>query len=321
MRHFALLSALLLQGCGAQAGNYLIEPAGDFIAPTATATPTKKEARALPRLTPTATPQKLLLAPFRDKRRLPTIYQGRIDYDKVSVDPSGRTTLAKSWQELRDGDLSYLWHRSLARSLAAAGYNVSAAAEPMDDAAALEAAKSAGAQFVLQGEINRMIIDKRGADSFLGTNLSGTDYNFKSKTTLRLRRVVDGSKAVETPVAFEHSFHNKTMLGASDRDTFPIYFIQGLPLAGREVADSSPLREAVGLPTCTPTPTDTPTPDPKKVTPQPTATAGPQGPTPTPTPDTEPYWYNPHTGKRVDPKWNFDPADGTPKKEFILKSR
>jgi hypothetical protein len=40
---------------------------------------------------------------------------------------------------------------------------------------------------------------------------------------------------------------------------------------------------------------------------------------PTATPDEGPYWINPKTGKKVDPNWNFDPADGTPRSQFILK--
>jgi hypothetical protein len=38
-----------------------------------------------------------------------------------------------------------------------------------------------------------------------------------------------------------------------------------------------------------------------------------------PTPDLNPYWVNPKTGKKVDPSWNFDPEDGTPRKDFILR--
>jgi hypothetical protein len=55
-------------------------------------------------------------------------------------------------------------------------------------------------------------------------------------------------------------------------------------------------------------------------TPGPSPTAGAKAtPTPLPTPDGQPYWVNPKTGKKVDPKWNFDPEDGTPRKDFVLR--
>lgn len=302
LRTFTLAPLLMLLGCNGHAGAYLIEPAPESQAHAASAT------------------AKVFLAPFADARKSRVIYRGRADYENVSVDAAGRTLLAKAWQALPAGDLSYLWHRQLLSSLNEAGYSVSAASEPMSDEQAMLAAKNAGADLLMQGEIKKLGISKRGADSLIGTNFTGTNYIFYSLHDARLKPVGPRGATASASLDFERVFYNAERLGAADRDTFPQYFVRGLPEAARHLADDSALRAAVGLPTCTATPTQTSTPEPtKKGSPAPTP-AGNQ-PTLTPTPDKSPYWYNPHTGHRVDPKYNFDPEDGTPKKDFILKSR
>jgi hypothetical protein len=329
--------ALFFCGCNAAAGNYLIEPAA-LLVPTPTPAPqplsptgealSVSPAAELQPLSPTAVaaslpaPQRVFLVPFKDKRKSPYIYKGRAEYENVMLDASGRTTLAKSWQSLPMGDLSFLWHRQLAVELAKAGYDVSASAEPMEGEAALKAAKEAGAGLLLQGDLRKMGITKHGADLLFGTNYSGTNYTFYSTNEIKLKSVDSAAEKAKSTIDFEEVFLNEEHLGAADRGTFPVYFVMGLPHAARGVADDSALRKAVGLPTCTATPTVTPTPFPtKRGSPMPTSIAAPAGPTPTATPDNMPYWYNPKTGKRVDPNWNFDPADGTPRKDFILRAR
>jgi hypothetical protein len=264
--------------------------------------------------------RKVFLAPFKDRRRNRSIYRGRAEYEHVTIDAFARTTLAKAWQKLPKGDLSYLWHRQLALELASAGYDVSAAAEPMDDASAMAAAKEAGAEFLMQGELKKMGIAKRGADTIFGTNFSGTNYMFYSENRVFLKSTADSKKLPKRDLEFERVFYNKESFGAADRDTFPHYFARALPEAGRHLADDSVIREAVGMPTCTPTPTATITPEPEKKG-SPELTPRIIVATPTVVPEDEPYWYNPNTGKRVNPAWNFDPEDGTPKSKFILRRR
>jgi hypothetical protein len=163
-----------------------------------------------------------------------------------------------------------------------------------------------------------MRVDKKGADGILGTNFSGTIYTVRSESKWRLRSTADGAEKAKGETSSSENFYNTTRLGAPDHDTFPQYFLRGLPGAAREVAKADALRAAVGLPTLTPTPTHTPTPGLKAVSSSQQAELKPTA-TPVPTPE-GPYWINPKTGKKVDPKWNFDPEDGTPRSKFILKN-
>jgi hypothetical protein len=290
------LAFLFLAGCG-RAGNFLIEAAPE---------PAGKG----------ASPKRLLVAPFKDARLYRFIYGGKNGWDEVVVDAAGKTTMAKAWSGLKKGDLSYLWQRQLAYQLDDMGFSLSRAAEPLSQPEALSLAAQVQANYVLSGEIRKMGVDKHGADFLLGTNISGTNYSFRSLTHFDVLDAATGKPALSKDFKFEQVFLKKDFLGASDRETFPAYFNAGLAAAAQSVASDPDLRTLAGLPTLVPTPTPTFTPLVK-----PTATPGPalKVVTPTPVPTASgPYWVNPKTGKRMDPSWKFDPEDGTPRSQFIL---
>ena len=281
--------------------------------PTETATAT---ATVSPTPTLTATqPMGLYLVPFQDKRRNPEIWSGRSMYEKVIVEPSGATTLAQTWQKRPFSNMSYFWHRQFAYALGSSGYAVTSADMPMlDEKAALEAAHAAGAKVLIEGQIRRLNMVKKGADDFLGTNFSGTNYYLNLEIQLKTIDIESGNVTIDKVVECQRAFYDPTRLGANDRDTFPRFFATGLPELALKVAGDEKLLQVAGLPTFTATPTKTATPEVRAPKPGDTPTIE-----PTATPDTGPYWINPKTGNKVDPSWNFDPADGTPRDKFILR--
>lgn len=297
-RLFFLLVLVLSNGCG-HAGTYLIEAAPE------------------PQGKSTIEAERIFVAPFKDARRNRDLYKGRAEWEAVYVDVAGSTLLASAWRNLKSGDISYLWHRQLAYQLSDQGYAVSAAAQPLTQNQAVEAAKLGGSDLVMEGEIKKLYIDKRGADMFLGTNLSGTNYNFKSQASVRLKEAGTGKVKFSKEVTYEHIFYSKDMLGSEDRETFPVYFATGLIGATRAFGEDPDLRKAAGVPTCTVTPTATITPEIKQAKPGEPATVAVATPTPIPA---GPYWINPKTDKRMNPDWKFDPEDGTPRSEFILRN-
>lgn len=230
MRRIAILLPLLLSACGGHAGNYLIEASPAWEVPTPTPVPPKaKKAKGTPTpaLTPTPEVLKVFLAPFKDRRRNREIYRGRASYENVRVDVAGRTLLAKAWQDLYPGDISFLWHRELSAALGGSGYRLSAAAEPLSDEDALKAAREAGADYLLRGDIRKLGITKKGADPLLGTNFGGTNYTFYSLHEVTLQSLSRGSK-IEGEIGHERIYFNNVSLGAPNRDTFPQYFVRGL---------------------------------------------------------------------------------------------
>jgi hypothetical protein len=296
MLRFVLVTTLaVLSGCG-RAGTYLIEAADE------------------PHGKPVLGSERVFIAPFDDSRTNRDLYRGRSEWEIVYVDVAGRTALAKAWADLKIGDLSYLWHRQLAYELGDQGYCATAAAIPLTQSQALEQAKQGEDSLVMEGEIEKLYIDKHGADAFLGTNFSGSNYNFKSQARVRVKEVSTGKIRLNKAMVYEHTFYKNEMLGSDDHDTFPAYFATGLINATRALGEDSDLRKAVGVPTCTLTPTATVTPEIKQPEPgvRPAVT-----PTPVPV---GPYWVNPNNGKRMDPNWRFDPEDGTPRSKFILRN-
>jgi hypothetical protein len=269
------------------------------------------------KVTATVTPTQaagLYLLPFQDKRREKAVWKGRSIYENVVMEPVGVTLQAKAWRNKPYSDMSFLWHRQFAYSLGQSGYSVLPAELPMSEAEGLALAKNSGAKLLLNGTILQLAISKRGADDFLGTNFSGTNYFMDVELKLRLIEVGSGRVLQERNLKARRKFYDPTRLGSNDRDTFPRYFGTGLPDLAMNVAGDVDLRNALGLPTFTPTATATQTPEAVK---QPEGSA--PTPLPTATPDQGPYWINPKTGERVDPNWNFDPKDGTPRDKFVLR--
>ncbi len=254
------------------------------------------------------------LAPLQDKRGPKEIWTGRGSTERVIMEPAGATLLAKAWHQRPYSDMSYLFHRQLAYELASAGYGVVAAQEPfIDDGAALVAAHLAGAQYLVKGSLKRLDMVKRGADAFLGTDFSGNNYLLNLELQLQVVQVENAQTISDQALSYQRLFYDPTRLGSDASDTFPRYFAMGLPELALRVADEGKLRAIGGLPTLTPT-----------MTPAATAEARPPqpgdapAPLPTAAPAAGPYWANPKTGKVVDPSWNFDPSDGTPRDKFVL---
>jgi hypothetical protein len=337
-----ILSALLFTACGSHAGAYLVAPAPvwapsptpEAAAPAAVETPSptaavtaaaRRHSKASATETPTATmtptatitPTQgtgIYLMPLQDKRKQPEIWSGRSVYEKVVIEAQGRTLLAEAWRKKPFGDVAYLWDRQFAYALADNGYQLQTPPEPLlDEGLGLAMARSAGAKYLLTGQINRLSIAKRGADSVTGTNFTGTNFFFNLELHLKAVEVSNGQVALDRKIELQRKFYDPTYLGSEERDTFPRYFATGLPELAVLAAGDLPLRKLAGLPTYTPTNTPTATPEIFEPKPGDKAT-----PVPTATPDAGPYWINPKTGKRVDPAFNFDPADGTPRSQFIL---
>jgi hypothetical protein len=247
----------------------------------------------------------LFLAAFADRRPNSAIYRGRAIYEEIRVDAAERPTLASSWTKLPEGDLSYLWHRELAYQLALAGFDrLSASAENLDAAQSLAAARQAGASVLLEGAILHFEIRTRGADKLMGTNFSGTNYKLSCETEMSLKHVSDGKELFKKRSNFETSFYNDEALGSNDSDLIPAYFALGLEAAATALSKDSDLRHALGLAILSPS----------GERPSTTTLNG-----TSPSAGTGFYWVNPKTAKRMDPLWNFDPADGTPRKDFVLR--
>ncbi len=129
------------------------------------------------------------------------------------MDAQGKTSLAQAWSSQKSGNLSYLWHRQLAYQLDDLGYDISPAALPLDDAAAVAAAKDACDSLVMEGEIQKLFITKRGADMLIGTNISGTNFNFKSQAQVQLKDAATGKVRLSKQFVYEHTFYNKKFFG------------------------------------------------------------------------------------------------------------
>jgi hypothetical protein len=239
---------------------------------------------------------RVYLAPFVDRRGQRELWRGNDRLETVEVEAEGLTSQAKVWSRWDYASMSFLWQRQLGQALAGAGFAVEEAPEPVPDSVLLfQQARGTGALYLVDGDILRVDMGKRGSDQVFGTNFSGTDYSLSMEANVAVYDAASGKQVFKKDWSCEQWFHDPIKLGRRDRDTFPAYFAAGLAQAARGLAQDAGLRAAVGL---APTPTPIPTPQPD---------------------DGKPYWVNPKTGKRMDPSWNFDPSDGTPSKDFVLK--
>ena len=310
MRPFLLIALLaassLLQAT--ERGTFIMQPA-PF--PTASPEATLDPAPVSPSVTVTPGPvhlDSLYLVPFKDSRRGKEVFTGKSSYDSVVMEAAGATILASTWRKKPYSDISYLLHCQLAASLVGQGYRVQAAAAPQPDlAAALFDAKTVGAKWIISGEITRLTFTRRGADGFWGTNFNGTNYFLNLEAKILIQDASNGAVKFDDLVKAQRLFFDPKSMGVADIDQYAGYFISGLPDLGQQVASNVTLREISGLPTYTVTPTPLPAGAVAVVT-------------PTPTPDKGPHWINPKTGKRVDPSWNFDPSDGTPRAQFVMET-
>ena len=344
-----LLSLLLLTTVGcAQGAPYRIEPAPALLpSPTPAVAPTpaaeaapnavvSPEAAKAPRKrrhatesatpTPTDSPTATLtptvvlgfyLQPFSDKRPGYQIFKGKSNYDSIYIEAAGLTLQAQSWQEHPYGAVALLWHRKLGQALAKSGLGVQAAADPLpSESMAVDVANGAGARYLVTGVLKRFAFEKRGADPLFGTAFSGTNYNLEVQVQLKVIDVTSQQAVIQRKWEFKRTFYDPTRMGSDDSKRYPGYFVEGMDEATASLAGDPQLRALVGLApyTATPTPTRTSEVKAPPAGQMPEATA-----TPEPTADTGPYWVNPKTGNRVDPEWNFDPADGTPRKDFVLR--
>lgn len=298
MRPYWLFALVFLSACGGHAGPHRLAPA----APLA--------------ISPSAAPL-FYVVPFSDRRSFKGLYKGRSPYEDVNIAAEGITLSSRAWQDQPYGSVALLWHRQLAQSLHDAGLAVAVADEPIEDeSVALSQAGDKGAKYLLSGRIQKLEIGKKGADDLMGTNFSGTNYPMLLTARLKAVEVASGQAPVSKDWTYKRVFYDPTRLGAPDYKTFPSFFLVGLKDATVKLAQSDELRGLAGLPPVTPTSTPTPTPLAVPPTPGPSPTPM---PTVEPTPDLGPHWVNPKTGKKVDPNWNFDPEDGTPRKDFILR--
>jgi hypothetical protein len=265
-------------------------------------------------------PKKVVyLVPFLDKRKLAEIYVAKSNYDSIRIQAAGLSMVAATWAKRPYGDIALHWHRQLGQALAAAGLQVAASQDPpLSDAMAVEEANAAGARYLVTGVLKRFDIDKRGADALLGTNYSGTNYKLVVEAQIKVTDLASGQAAIDRSWTFKRTYYDPTFLGKYDSLTFPGFFLRGLDDSTAKLAADEELRALGGLPPYTPTPTPTLT---MEVTAMPNGQMPLATATPEPTPDWGPYWVNPKTGKKMDPSWKFDPADGTPAKDFILRQR
>jgi len=166
---------------------------------------------------------------------------------------------------------------------------------------------------LVSGELKRFEFEKHGAD-LMGTSFTGTNYELYVQVDYTVRDLLRGEPVYTHKMVTKHVYYDPKRLGNDDSKTYPVFFVAGLEEAAFNVSAQPELRALVGLAPFTPTPSATRTQQ---------AVAPPAGAEPTatvePTPDKAPYWVNPKTGNKVDPSWNFDPADGTPRKDFILR--
>lgn len=258
---------------------------------------------AAPPLPPSFTPApaalaRLELAPFVDGRRHKELWKGDGKFDLVAVEAEGLSTQAEAWKQEDYGSMSFLWLRQLGQALAQAGFAVEEAPAPaLKPGAQEQEARASGASYLLDGEISRLDISKVGADTVFETTFSGVNYFFTLEAHVMVTDLATGKPVLDRDWTDTHGFHDPTRMGRRDDVAFPEYFLRGLSQSADDLARTGDLRAVVGLaPVATPTPAPTPFPD-----------------------DGKPYWVNPHTGKRMDPSWNFDPSDGTPRKDFVLR--
>lgn len=237
------------------------------------------------------------LAPFVDRRRQRDLWKGDTHFERVAVEAEGLDVQAKAWSGWDYQSMSFLWHRELGQALAAAGFAVLEAPAPADGPALVSQAREAGVPYLLDGEIQHLSMDKRGSDSLFGTTFSGVDYTFILRTRVVLVRSASGATILDKDWSYSTLFHDPTPMGRRDGLTFPVYLAAGLSKATEALAQDPSLRVAVGL-----------SPVRSVSTPVSSPSAGAD----------LPYWENPKTGKRMDPSWNFDPADGTPRRDFLL---
>lgn len=276
-----------------------------------TATPTASE-------TPTPTPQPTLaawvyLAPLRDSRDKKVLVKGPNGWDDSDVAAVGLTRLAQSWQLFGYKDMSFLVHRELGRALGSQGVALIQAPEPVPGAAAVEAAKAAGARYLLKGEIKRFNIRKKGADAIFGTAFTGNNYYFNSEIRLELLDLQDGKSLFKQKLEFQRQYYNPKSMSAPDSETYPHYFLRAMPeFADRAAADPK-LRLALGLPQLTATPTSTVTLETTPPAPGITPTA-----IMTETPVDTPHWICPKDDRVMLTEWEFCPWDKTPRSKFIL---
>jgi hypothetical protein len=265
---------------------------------------------------------RIFLAPFKDVRRQRDLWKGTSNLDSIRVSAQDLSLQAGAWGSWDYSDTSFLWHRQLGQTLVAAGFTLAAAVGPQPAKEAQTAAGLSGCAYILDGALKRLDIGKRGSDEFVGTNFSGTNYTFILEARLQVRGLSASAAVLSKDLVFKHVYHDPTSMGSQDRDTFPRYFLAGLEAAAQNLSEDKDLRVLAGLPALAPTPTAAPTPPPVPVATAPAQLTPAPAPSPTATPtdlDQGPYWVNPKTGKRVDPAWNFDPMDGTPRKDFVLR--
>lgn len=293
LRRSILLTLTLFIGACAHSGPFVLEPVAPLREPAADG----------------GAPQPLFfLQPFKDQRIQRPIFQGRERYFAIKVEAAGLSTSAKAWRDHAYQDASLLWHRSLGQAMAASGLTVAAAAQPGQPA-------PADARYVVSGTLRQMDFKKQGHDAVFGTTFSGTDYIFQMQADLQVDAVGATAPALKRRWTFKHAYYDPKRLGSSDADRVPGFFVAGLRDASADLAGQDDLRILAGLAPYTPTPTPTETPQMKAPTPGAAVIVV----TPTETPDSGAHWYNPKTGHRVDPSWNFDPEDGTPRRDFVLR--
>jgi hypothetical protein len=274
---------LLCLGLAAPAASY------DYPVPPAPALPSSFAPAS-------AAPARMEVAPFIDSRRRKELWKGDGRLEVVGVEAEGLSSQARTWDQDAYGSLSFLWQRQLGQALAEGGFPVSESPAPAKDPASLElGALGRGAKLLLSGDIHSLHIDKRGSDSVFGTTFSGADYFYSMQARVVVKDLVSGKTLLDKEWSDAHGFHDPTPMGRRDAVTFPSYFLSGFSQSALDLAGDGDLRATAGL---APLPTATPTPLPD---------------------DGKPYWVNPKTGRRMDPSWNFDPADGTPRKDFVLR--
>lgn len=344
-----ILSVLLLTSACAESAPYRIEPAPVLLpsptpeavalptsvpVPSPEASPAAKPAKRRKGVTetpspsatvsatatPTQEPQRLFyLVPFPDKRPVKDIYVAKAGYDSIRIQAAGLSQVAAAWSKKPYGDIALHWHRQLGQALAASGLQVAAAQDPAvsEDLAKADAV-SAGARYLVSGVLKRFDIEKRGADPLFGTNYSGTNYKLAVEAEITVTDLFGGQTPIKRKWEFKRTFYDPTFLGKYDSLTFPGFFLRGLDESTADLASDVELRSLGGLAPYTPTNTPTLT---LEVTALPNGQIPAATATPEPTPDWGPYWVNPKTGKQMDPSWKFDPADGTPAKDFVLRQR
>jgi hypothetical protein len=186
------------------------------------------------------------LSPFKDFRSSKLVHSGNMKYEQIRIIPQAITILAQEWRDLSQGDLSVFLHRQLINSLRRENIRLLAAEFPGQEENIFENFKEKQISFLIRGKILGFSIRKRGAD-IIGTNFSGTRYEFKSLVELELVSLENGQTLVKEKIDFNKNFFSKKMLGERDRDTFPRYFSKVLPLWADAIVRKEEFRKALGL--------------------------------------------------------------------------